>query len=191
MSQTLSIQEVTWWCLSILESILESAPEIYPLGKKIIKSWSPKIFVKPCTLIHNLPCRAPCRLFIHELFFGPLDLHLLVWSELGPSPSFRPMRALTWPWSRAFSLVCEVALSGVVYKVHGIVEVEIFLRWVKIWASLPWKGPGTTMSTLTGLFMVISAFKGCLCLGNKHKLKVENQNWLSWIEWHPYNCWTF
>ena len=65
------------------------------------------------------------------------------------------MRALTLtlPWSQAFSLVCEVALSGVV------------------------KGPGTTMSTLTGLFMVISAFKGCLCLGNKHKLKVENQNW--------------
>ena len=26
-----------------------------------------------------------CRLFIHELFFGPLGLHLLVWSELGRS----------------------------------------------------------------------------------------------------------
>ena len=33
---------------------------------------------KPCTLIHNLPCRTSCRHFIHELFFGPLGLHLLV-----------------------------------------------------------------------------------------------------------------
>jgi hypothetical protein len=30
--------------------------------------------VKPCTRIHNLPCRTPCKLFIHKLFFGPLDL---------------------------------------------------------------------------------------------------------------------
>ena len=52
---------------------------------------------RPCTLIHDLLCRIPCRLFIHELFFGPLGLHLLVWSELGRSPPFRPMRALTFP----------------------------------------------------------------------------------------------
>jgi hypothetical protein len=25
---------------------------------------------RPCTLIHNLPCRTPCRLFIHEFFLG-------------------------------------------------------------------------------------------------------------------------
>jgi hypothetical protein len=31
-----------------------------------------------CTLIHSPPCRTPCRLFIHELFGGPLGLHLLV-----------------------------------------------------------------------------------------------------------------
>jgi hypothetical protein len=35
-------------------------------------------FGRPCTLIHNPPCRTPCRLFIHEHFFGPLGLHLLV-----------------------------------------------------------------------------------------------------------------
>ena len=34
----------------------------------------------------------------------------LVWSELGRSLPFRPMRALTLPWSQAFNLVCEVAL---------------------------------------------------------------------------------
>jgi hypothetical protein len=28
---------------------------------------------RPCTLINNLPC----RIFIHELFLGPLGLHLL------------------------------------------------------------------------------------------------------------------
>jgi hypothetical protein len=33
---------------------------------------------RPCTFIHNLPCRTPCRLFIHELFFGPSGLHLLM-----------------------------------------------------------------------------------------------------------------
>ena len=65
---------------------------------------------RPCTLIHSPPCRTPCRLFIHGLSFEPLGLHLLVWSELRWSPPFRPMRALTLPWSRAFSLVCEVAL---------------------------------------------------------------------------------
>jgi hypothetical protein len=66
---------------------------------------------RPCTLVYIPPFRTPCRLFIHKLFFGPVGLHLLVWSELGLSPPFRPMRALTLPWSRAFSLVCEVALT--------------------------------------------------------------------------------
>ena len=48
---------------------------------------------RPWNLIHSPPCRTPCRLFIHEVFFGPLGLHLRVWSELGRSPPFRPMRA--------------------------------------------------------------------------------------------------
>jgi hypothetical protein len=35
-----------------------------------------------------------------------------VWSsELGPAPPFPPMRVLEVKWSRALSLVCEVALS--------------------------------------------------------------------------------
>ena len=40
-----------------------------------------------------------------------LGLHLRVWSELGGSPPFWPMRALRLQWSWAFSLVCEVALT--------------------------------------------------------------------------------
>ena len=71
---------------------------------------------RPCTLIHS----PPCRLFIHELFFGPLGLHLLVWSELGRSPPFQPMRALTLPWSRAFILVCEVTLSVMYTTFKGL-----------------------------------------------------------------------
>ena len=34
-----------------------------------------------------------------------------MWSELERSPPFRPIRALASPWSWAFRLVCEVALS--------------------------------------------------------------------------------
>ena len=101
--------------------------------KKLKKSWSPGNFVRPtlrggpdensgrpCILIHSPPCRTPCRLFIHKLFIGPLGLHLLVWSEVGQSPPFRPMRALTLPWPRAFSLVCEVALTWIRwnYSIH-------------------------------------------------------------------------
>jgi hypothetical protein len=56
-------------------------------------------------LICNMPCRTPCRLFIHENFFGILSLHLLVWSELGWSPPLRPIKALRLQWSQAFSLV--------------------------------------------------------------------------------------
>ena len=40
---------------------------------------------------------------IHEVFFAPLGLHLRVWSELGRSLPFGPMRALRLQWSWAFS----------------------------------------------------------------------------------------
>ena len=131
--QVYQFKIITWWRLSILESVLEFVLEFamqyvlkyVPLEKRKRKSHGLLEFAsspplggrsdanhgRPCTLIHNQPCRTPCRLFIHKLFFGPLGLHLLVWSELGRSPPFRPMRTLTLPWSRAFNLVCEVALS--------------------------------------------------------------------------------
>jgi hypothetical protein len=88
---------------------------------------------RPCTLIHSLSCRTPCRLFTHELFFWAFrpspPSELLVWSELGQSPPFRPMRDLTLPWSRAFSLVCEVALTTIVlfyfYHMWGPACIEI------------------------------------------------------------------
>ena len=66
---------------------------------------------RPWNVISGLLWRNPCKLFIHDNFFGPVDLHLLVRSELGQSRSFRPMRKLGMQWSQTFSLVCEVALT--------------------------------------------------------------------------------
>jgi hypothetical protein len=67
---------------------------------------------RPRNLIHSPPCRILCRLFIHEVFFEPLKPPPSCEVNLdGRSPPFRPMRALRLQWSRAFSLVCEVALS--------------------------------------------------------------------------------
>jgi hypothetical protein len=77
-----------------------------------------------------MPCRTPCRLFVHELFLGPLGLHLLVWNELGRSPPFQPTRALTLPWSGAFNLVCEVALTR---------GVEAFRIWRHLYTKY-WLG---------------------------------------------------
>ena len=51
------------------------------------------------------------NLFIHDIFFGPLGLHIPVWSDPGGSWPFWPMRDLRMQWSRAFNLVCEMALS--------------------------------------------------------------------------------
>jgi hypothetical protein len=45
-------------------------------------------------MIHMMPCKNPCRLYIHLAFtysVGPLSV---VWSELGLAPPFPPMRVL-------------------------------------------------------------------------------------------------
>jgi hypothetical protein len=83
------------------------------------------VIVRPLILIqrpyhwHGLPCKIPYRFFIHANFFWLLDLHLLVWGELRRS---RPIRQMQW--SRAFSLVCEVALS--VCKFPPVNNCEMF-----------------------------------------------------------------
>ena len=52
-------------------------------------SWSSGISVAPC--------RSPCRLFIHAIFYGPLGLlHLRVWSELGRSVSALSTNESSW-----------------------------------------------------------------------------------------------
>jgi hypothetical protein len=66
----------------------------------------------PWNMIHLMPCRNPCRVYIHlafTYFFSPSSI---LWSKIGlglPSPS---MRELEVQWSHVLSLVCEVALSG-------------------------------------------------------------------------------
>ena len=55
-------------------------------------------------------CRNPCRLYIHLAFPYSIGPSSVVWSNLGPAPPFAPMRVLEVWWSRALSLVCEVAL---------------------------------------------------------------------------------
>ena len=78
--------------------------------------------MKPWHLIDSPPCRTPCRLFIHKIFFGPLGFHLRVWSEPGRFPPFRPMRALRLHWSRAFNRAFEVAVTSGKLTHH--------LRWI-------------------------------------------------------------
>ena len=56
--------------------------------------------------------------FVQDDFFGPLGLHLLVWSELKQCRLFWPLKDLRMQWWHAFSLVCEVTLiQGMVYQI--------------------------------------------------------------------------
>ena len=117
------LERTTRWCLSLLDYVLEYAMK-YVLLKNILKKYGlpksasgpplggrpDKNSTKPWNVIHGPMCRTPCILFIHEVFFGPLGFHLHVWSELGRSPPFQPMRALRLQWSWAFSLVCDMTL---------------------------------------------------------------------------------
>jgi hypothetical protein len=53
-----------------------------------------QIHAHPWYIIHSLTCKNPCKLDIHASFFGPLRLHLPVWSELRRSRwPFRPIRS--------------------------------------------------------------------------------------------------
>ena len=102
-------ERITWWGLSILESavecIMEYALQYVMLGKyfKIMGDH------ETLSIVHHVWLHVDFS--IHEVFFGPLGLHLRVWSELGWSPPFRPMTTLRLKWLRAYNLVCDVALS--------------------------------------------------------------------------------
>ena len=70
------------------------------------------------TIKHDLsmPCMSPCRLYIHLAFTYLVGPSSVVWSELGPAPPFLPMWVLEVYWSRALSLVCEVALNPIILQ---------------------------------------------------------------------------
>ena len=59
-------------------------------------------------MVHSMPCRNPCRLYIHLAFTYSIGPSSVVWSELGPAPPCPPMRVLEVWWSRALSLMCEL-----------------------------------------------------------------------------------
>ena len=59
----------------------------------------------PLNIIYSLPCRNPCRLFIHDNFFGLLDLHLQLWSNLDGLGLLNQWEILVM----SLWLVCEVA----------------------------------------------------------------------------------
>ena len=99
--------------------------------------------------IHSPPRNTPCRLFIHEVFFGPLGLHLRVWNEPGRSPPFRPMRALR--------LAMVTGLHSCVWSGPNSSRT---LRRKASWACchLMWKGFQAFNSTVAGLKNEIPLF---------------------------------
>ena len=96
MSQTLSIWDNNLMVFVLSWNTSWNLPcnMFWNLSCWILKnknSRSAEIFVRPTSkrwawqkfretmkdLIHSSPCRTPCRLSIHEVFFGPLGLHLV------------------------------------------------------------------------------------------------------------------
>ena len=60
-----------------------------------------------------MSCTSLRKLYIHFAFAYSIRLSSVVRSKLKPTPPSLPMRVLKIKWSRALSLVCEVALSMV------------------------------------------------------------------------------
>ena len=58
-----------------------------------------------------MPYRNPCIFYTHLAFSYSVGPASVVWSELGPAPPFPPMRVQEVQWSRALSLMCELALT--------------------------------------------------------------------------------
>ena len=85
----------------------------------------------PWNMIHSTPRGNPCRHYIHLAPFTYSLARRLEPSaklELGPAPPFPPTRALeVYQWSRAPSLVCEVALPLAVSPPHP--SIHSFIHW--------------------------------------------------------------
>jgi hypothetical protein len=69
-------------------------------------------------MIHLMLCREPCKIYIHLAFTYSVGPSSVVWSELRPAAPFPPIRVIEVKWSRALSLVCEVALSSLALLQH-------------------------------------------------------------------------
>ena len=116
-----------------------------------------------------LPYRTPCRFFIYNILFGPEGLHLLLWSELWWSLLFRPMRALSFQWSR-----------GLHSRVWSGPKSQV--TWGKYVQSQPlraWKLGFTTSHKLSSLKSQV----GHGCLHGNILLEARLGTWLeSWVE---------
>ena len=88
----------------------------------------------PWNMIHLMPCRNPCRLYIHLAFTYSVGPSSVVWSsELGPAPPFPPMRVLEMQWSRALSLV---ALGCPPDRPGGLVGAPRISHVVYVWVPI-------------------------------------------------------
>ena len=56
-------------------------------------------------MIHLMPHRNACGLYIHLAFTYSIGPSSVVWSEIRPTPPFPPMRVLEMQWSRP-SILC-------------------------------------------------------------------------------------
>ena len=103
---------------------------------KLWKTWN---------IIHGLSYRNPFRLYIHDSFYDPLGLHLLMWKWTWTASPFRPMRDHKMQWPRAFNLVCEVALESILYRfVTLLCWVNESLTLFTSITNVPWDWPYST-----------------------------------------------
>ena len=72
------------------------------------KRWFWKYSKWPLNMIHLMPCRNPCKLHIHLAFTYSVGPSRVVWSKLGPTLPFPPMRVVEGQWPQALGLICDV-----------------------------------------------------------------------------------
>ena len=129
----------------ILSHLLTNFLDI-PLGGRPNKN-----FGRPWNLIHNMPCRSPCRLFIHEVFFGPLGLHLRVWSNLDGLRPFNQWELLDWN-GHGPSVLCVKGPYG--HFTHGIESSWPFQALI---GGKGGAGPSSLHTTLEGPMEYVNA----------------------------------
>jgi hypothetical protein len=109
--QVLTHDKIEWTIVSVWSATV-SRFCVRPTSK----SWFWKYSKWLRKIIHLMPCKNPCKLYIHLAFTYSIGPSSIVWCKPGPAPPLAAMRVLEVYWSRAFSLVCEVALKAMCSK---------------------------------------------------------------------------
>ena len=154
------------WCKTPLKATSPTKQGLWPCDcdscLKAIRLFSKTWFAEfasclsfgtwPQNITHNLPC----KVFIQESFFGPLGLHLLVWSDLGGLGIFDLWEILEcsgfgpsvswvkWPlrssrtWCRTERLFCRArdqsTLSQIIFssvKTNTLKACTLSMYWCK------------------------------------------------------------